>query len=57
VDSETGTISCDGSAASNQSQTDSLAADLTLYAAQERNNEQFSCSEVPADTLDEAEAE
>ncbi len=39
----TGGISCDGSALNNQTQTDSLTADVTFRAVQSRNNPNFSC--------------
>ncbi|MCL5666155.1 MAG: SipW-dependent-type signal peptide-containing protein [Patescibacteria group bacterium] len=46
IDSETGTISCDGSGSQNDAQTDSFVADLTAYAVQQRNNGNFSCSDL-----------
>ena len=41
-----GTLSCDGSGMNNKAQTDSLVADLTVYAVQERNNGNFDCSSI-----------
>jgi len=40
------TISCDGSTMGDIAQTDSFAADLTAYAVQQRNNENFTCDSV-----------
>lgn len=47
------TISCDGSAMSNVSQTDSSTMDVTAYAVQQRNNSEFSCADVVADYRNE----
>jgi len=49
VDEHTGAISCDGSANLNKAQTDSLLADLNLYAVQQRNNANFTCSGLNVD--------
>lgn len=46
VDQGQGTILCNGASASNQAQTDSLSAALTLYTEQYRHNESFDCSQV-----------
>ena len=46
VNGVTGVISCDGSAMGNDAQTDSLIADLTFYAEQQRNNLDFKCSSI-----------
>lgn len=43
---EDGGISCDGSLLGNESQTDSLTADISFVAVQARHNESFQC-EVP----------
>jgi len=45
-DSDSGEISCDGSGNQDQAQTDSLVADLVLYATQQRNNGDFTCQDV-----------
>jgi predicted ribosomally synthesized peptide with SipW-like signal peptide len=39
-------IDCDGNGMSNKVQTDQAMADLTAYAVQQRNNENFSCADV-----------
>lgn len=39
-------ISCDGSGMGNIAQTDSLTADVTAYAVQQRNNGDFNCADV-----------
>jgi predicted ribosomally synthesized peptide with SipW-like signal peptide len=44
---EDGGISCDGSALDNQSQTDSLTADVEFTAVQSRNNPGFQCVPPP----------
>jgi len=41
------TITCDGSTMGNESQTDSLTADVSFYAVQSRNNAGFLCSSLP----------
>lgn len=41
-----GAVSCDGKGMGNQSQTDSLSADLQLYVVQSRNNPDFKCSDL-----------
>ena len=41
-----GTVTCNGSSMDDKAQTDSLTADLQLYAEQVRNNPNFKCSEV-----------
>lgn len=46
VNPVTGTISCDGSTMNNTAQTDSLAADLSLYVEQQRNNPDFRCDQM-----------
>lgn len=43
---EDGGISCDGSTIGNESQTDSLTADISFEAVQARNNGEFQC-DVP----------
>ena len=45
-DPEDGGVSCDGSFLGNESQTDSLTADITFEAVQARNNPDFQC-DVP----------
>lgn len=40
------TITCDGSTMGNESQTDSISADMSFYVEQERNNSDFTCSDV-----------
>jgi len=42
---EDGGITCDGTTLGNESQTDSLTADVTFFAVQSRNNEGFQCDE------------
>ncbi len=44
-----GEIECDGSTVDNASQSDSLIADITAYAVQQRNNADFSCADVIAE--------
>ncbi len=39
-------ITCDGTALDNKTQTDSFGADLLLYTEQHRNNETFNCESV-----------
>jgi len=46
VDGTLGTITCDGGGMSDIAQTDKFSADMTAYAVQTRNNEDFKCSEV-----------
>ena len=41
-----GTISCDGAPVTNASQTDSLKADMTFTAVQQRNNTSFRCADT-----------
>jgi len=41
-----GTITCDGSSMGNNCQSDSLSADLILYAEQWRNNPDFTCEDL-----------
>lgn len=41
-----GEIKCDGEPVGNITQTDSLEADITFYAEQSRNNNEFTCGEV-----------
>ena len=41
-----GGISCDGSNEGNESQTDSLTADVSFRAVQARNNSAFECTEL-----------
>jgi predicted ribosomally synthesized peptide with SipW-like signal peptide len=40
------TLTCDGSSVSNESQTDSLEADISFFVEQSRNNERFTCPDV-----------
>jgi predicted ribosomally synthesized peptide with SipW-like signal peptide len=40
------TISCDGSQMGNVAQTDSVIASLEVYAVQQRNNPNFTCSQL-----------
>ena len=47
IDDGTG-FTCDGSGDNNDAQTDSIVVDVHFYAEQSRNNDQFSCSELPA---------
>lgn len=42
---EDGGITCDGSFLGNESQTDSMTADVTFYAEQARHNDAFQCAE------------
>lgn len=42
-----GPYSCDGSAVTNMSQTDSLVGDIKFYVEQARNNPNFKCPELP----------
>jgi len=46
VDLNNETLTCNGSSVNNQSQTDSLTADMTFYAEQSRNNGQFTCPDI-----------
>lgn len=46
VNHNTGQISCDGSHIGDDAQTDSLSADVVLYAEQVRNNPNFKCRDV-----------
>ena len=46
VNGTTGVITCDGSTMGNEAQTDSLIADLTFYAEQQRHNPNFQCSSI-----------
>lgn len=58
IDPETGAISCDGSSpANNVAQTDILTTDLTFYAVQQRNNEDFQCSDLLEEEDDEEEGD
>lgn len=41
-----GEITCDGASMGNETQTDSLTADIHIYAEQSRNNPEFSCDDV-----------
>lgn len=41
-----GTVTCNGSSMGDESQTDSLIADLQLYVEQVRNNPDFRCADV-----------
>lgn len=43
IDPNTGAISCNGSSMGNNTQTDTLTADLELYVEQSRNNANFRC--------------
>lgn len=45
-----GGISCDGSLLGNETQTDSLTADVTFRAEQARNNGSFVCRTLPSPT-------
>lgn len=45
-----GVISCDGSSMGNNTQTDSVTADLSFYVEQVRNNSTFNCANVPLPT-------
>ena len=47
---EDGGFTCDGTALGNESQTDSLTADVTFEAVQARNNPTFNCKEQVACT-------
>jgi predicted ribosomally synthesized peptide with SipW-like signal peptide len=44
---EGATIKCDGSSMGNITQTDTMTADITAYAEQQRNNAGFRCSSLP----------
>ncbi len=46
IDEATKTIACDGAAMGNQSQTDSLAADISFRVVQSKNNPDFRCVAV-----------
>ncbi|MDA8596842.1 CalY family protein [Candidatus Pacebacteria bacterium] len=46
---EDGGISCDGSLLGNESQTDSLTADISFEAVQARHNDDFQCAEPEED--------
>lgn len=48
---ETGVIACDGSTMGNESQTDSVTADLRFYVEQYRNNPDFRCVRPTLETL------
>ena len=52
VDGVTGTITCNGNGMLNDAQSDSLTANLTAYAEQQRNNEGFSCESVDLPSQD-----
>jgi len=43
VDTGNNTLSCDGSAVTNLTQSDSLSADIRFYVEQARNNDSFTC--------------
>ncbi|MEX0931758.1 MAG: TasA family protein [Candidatus Paceibacterota bacterium] len=45
VDHNTGTITCDGTNVGNESQTDSMTADIEFTVVQSRNNLEFICGE------------
>jgi len=47
-----GSVTCDGSAVNNISQTDSLTGDISFYVEQSRNNTGFSCGKVELDMVD-----
>ena len=47
---EDGGITCDGSGLDNQSQTDSLTADVSFEAVQARHNDNFQCEECEINT-------
>jgi predicted ribosomally synthesized peptide with SipW-like signal peptide len=47
VDGTTGAVTCNANGMTNVAQTDSFQADLELYAVQSRNNEGFSCENIP----------
>jgi predicted ribosomally synthesized peptide with SipW-like signal peptide len=53
VDTVNHTLSCDGSAVNNLTQTDSTKADISFYVEQARNNPNFTCTlpEGPAPVL------
>lgn len=46
VDQVSHTLSCDGSATTNVTQTDSMTADISFYVEQSRNNENFVCPAI-----------
>lgn len=46
---EDGSISCDGSGNQDKAQTDSMVANLVLYAIQQRNNANFTCAGLQID--------
>jgi predicted ribosomally synthesized peptide with SipW-like signal peptide len=48
---ETGVIACDGSSMGNESQTDSVTANISFYVEQSRNNPNFVCPVEPAYSL------
>jgi predicted ribosomally synthesized peptide with SipW-like signal peptide len=43
---EANSLSCDGASATNLTQTDSLAVDISFFAEQARNNDQFACPSI-----------
>lgn len=49
--SDSGDVSCDGSGMLNDAQSDSFESDLTAYAVQTRNNEDFSCEDIQPEDL------
>lgn len=49
-----GQFDCDGSTMDNTAQSDSFSASLTAYAEQVRNNEDFSCSTVDLDPVQDS---
>lgn len=51
VDEALGIIACDGSTMGNESQTDSVSADVTFYVEQSRNNPDFKCVQPKLTTL------
>lgn len=49
-------ITCDGSTMGNESQTDSLSADVRFYVEQKRNNANFVCPALPLPQADVVES-
>ncbi len=50
-DNSTGGISCDGSLLGNETQTDTLTADVSFHAIQSRHNGDFTCTQPATLTL------
>jgi hypothetical protein len=46
LDTDNGSVSCNGSGNQNDAQTDSYVSDVVFTAVQQRNNDGFSCDQV-----------